>query len=144
MFWTKFAQKGCFPSKTEKVNTTIEFFILKILIILGIKFQLKLTIFDALEQVCPKRMCRIWNWKSECYHWILHIPISLDGIFKLKLTVLIYWTKFAQKGCLRPKTEIGNTPIEFCIFELVLVLNFSWNWQFWLFEPNLLKKVFPV
>ena len=30
--------------------------------------------------------------------------------------------------------------IEFFIFELDYVLNFSWNWQFSFFGPNLPKK----
>ena len=36
--------------------------------------------------------------KSEHHHWILHIRISLDTKFQPKLTILIFWTKFAQKG----------------------------------------------
>ena len=39
--------------------------------------------------------------------------------FKLKLTILIFWTKFAQKGYFQSKTEKVNVTIEFCIFELV-------------------------
>ena len=35
-----------------------------------------------------------------------------------------------------------NTTIKFCIFELVLVPNFSLNRQFWFFRPNLNKKSF--
>ena len=42
-------------------------------------------------------------------HWILHIRISLGTKFQLKLTNLIFWTKFAQKGCFRSKTEKLNT-----------------------------------
>ena len=42
-FWDKFAKKGCFPSKTEKVNTTTEFCILKFLVSVGTEFKLKLT-----------------------------------------------------------------------------------------------------
>ena len=30
-----------------------------------------------------------------------------------------------------------NTTIEFCIFELVYVPNFSLKWQFWFFNPSL-------
>ena len=38
-----------------------------------------------------------------------------------------------------------NSAIEFCIFELVYVLNFSWNWQFWFFFDQICpKKEFPV
>ena len=35
-----------------------------------------------------------------------------------------------------------NTTIEFCVFELVFVLNFTLNTQFWIFEQNLSKKGF--
>ena len=35
-----------------------------------------------------------------------------------------------------------NIIIEVCLFKLVLVPNFSWNWQFWIFRPDLPKKVF--
>ena len=45
--------------------------------------------------------------------------------FQLKLTILIFSTKFAQKGCFYSKTEKVNAAIEFYIFELVQVTNFS-------------------
>ena len=45
------------------------------------------------------------NRKSEHHHWILLIQISLDTKFQLKLTVLIFLTKFAQKGYFPSKTE---------------------------------------
>ena len=51
------------------------------------------------------------NRKSE-QHWILHIQIILGTQFQLKLTILIFWTKFARKGYFRPKTEKLN--IESC------------------------------
>ena len=38
------------------------------------------------------------NKKSGQYHWILHIQIRLATKFSLKLTILTFWTKFAQKG----------------------------------------------
>ena len=41
-----------------------------------------------------------------------------------------------------PKTEKVNIIIDFCIFKLVLVPNFSLNWQFWDFWPDLRKKAF--
>ena len=40
----------------------------------------------------------------------------------------------------RSKTTKVKTSIEFCIFKLVLVPNFSLNWQFWLLGQNLPKK----
>ena len=38
--------------------------------------------------------------------------------FQLNLTILSFWTKFAQKEYFRLKTEDVNTTIEFWIFEL--------------------------
>ena len=78
--------------------------------------------------------------KREQRHWILHIRISLGTKFQLKLTISIFWTNFAQKGCFQSKTENVNTTIAFCVFELVYVPNFSLNWQFWFFGPSLPKK----
>ena len=60
--------------------------------------------------------------------------------FQLKLAILIFWNKFAQKGCFCSKTEKVNITIEFYIFELVRVPNLSWNWRFWFFGPYFPKK----
>ena len=38
--------------------------------------------------------------------------------FQLKMIILIFWTKFAQKGYFRSKTKKVNNIIGFCIFEL--------------------------
>ena len=57
----------------------------------------------------------------------LGIGISLNTKFQFELTILIFWTKFAQKGYFQSKTAKMNTTIEFCIFKLVLVPNFSLN-----------------
>ena len=46
-----------------------------------------------------------------------------------------------KKGCFRYKTEKVNAIIKFYIFELVWITNFSLNWQFWFFGPNLPKFV---
>ena len=40
--------------------------------------------------------------------------------FSLKLTILRFWTKFAQEGYFRSKTEKVNTAIEFFIFQFSL------------------------
>ena len=45
----------------------------------------------------------------------------------------MFWTKFAQKGDFRLKTETVNITIEFCIIELVTIFNFSLA----NFRPNL-------
>ena len=48
--------------------------------------------------------------------------------------------KFAPKWYFQSKTEKVNSTTKFCIFKLVLVPNFSLNWQFWFSGPNLPKK----
>ena len=48
----------------------------------------------------------------------MHIEISLGTKFQLKLTILIFWTKFFLKRYFRPKTEKMSSTTEFCIFEL--------------------------
>ena len=74
----------------------------------------------------------------------MHICISLSSKFHLKHTILIFWTKFDQKGYFQLKTEKVNTTIEFCIFKLVWVPSFSWNWQFWFLDQICPKRAFAV
>ena len=89
---------------------------------LGTKFQLKLTSFDFLDQICPKRVFLVKNGKSEHHHSSLHIRIRLGSKFQLKLTILIFQTKFSQKGYLPSKTEKWH----FCVrlLSLFTILNF--------------------
>ena len=64
---------------------------------------------------------------SEYHHLILHIRIIVGMKFHLKLTILIFLTKFTQKRCFQSKMEKTNIAIQFCIFKLVLVPIFSLN-----------------
>ena len=82
--------------------------------------------------------------KSEKHHWILHIQITAGTKVQLKLTSLIFWTKFAQKGCFWSQTEKMNSAIEFCICKLVEVPNFSLNRQFWFLDQVWPKRVLPI
>ena len=61
-----------------------------------------------MDQICPKRVFPLKNKKSEQYHWILHIRISLATKFRLQLIILTFWAKFAQKGYFQSKTERMN------------------------------------
>ena len=63
---------------------------------------------DYVDQICPKKVFPVKNRKSEHQHWILHIRISLDTKFQLKLKILIFWTKFAQEGYIWLKTKKGK------------------------------------
>ena len=47
--------------------------------------------------------------KSGDHHWILHIQFSLGTKFQLTLTIIIFLTKFEQKGFFWSKTEKVNT-----------------------------------
>ena len=121
IFWTKLTQKGCFRSKTGKMEN--HYWILHIRISLGAKFQLHQTIFIFWDKFTPEKDPQFWspvkNRKKEHHHWILHIQISLSTIFRLKLTILIFWTKFVPKNYFWLKAEKLNITIEFCIFESV-------------------------
>ena len=57
--------------------------------------------------------------KREHHLWTLQIQISLGTKFQLKITRLIFWTKFSQKERFRSKIEKVSTTIELCIFGLV-------------------------
>ena len=95
---------------------------------------------DFLEQICPEKVFPFKNGKSQQHHWILHIQIRLAIKFRLKMTILTFCTKFAQKGYFRSKTEKVNTAIKFCITEFFWVPNFSLNWQSSFFGPNFPKR----
>ena len=84
--------------------------------------------FNFMDQICPKYVFSIKDRKSEHHHWILHTRFSLGTRFQLQLIILTFWTKFAQKEYFQSKPEKGNISIEFCMFELVQVSNFSLNW----------------
>ena len=47
---------------------------------------------------------------------------------------------FASKWYFQSKTEKVNSTTKFCVFKLVLLPNFSLNWQFCISGPNLPKK----
>ena len=91
-----------------------------------------------MDKICPKWVFPVKNGRSEHNHPILNIRNSLGTKLQPKLTILVFWTKFVQKSCFRSKT--AKATIEFCIFELVLAPNFSLNWQFYVFRPNLPNK----
>ena len=87
--------------------------------------------------------------KSGDHHWILHIQFSLGTKFQLTLTIIIFLTKFGQKGFFWSKTEKANTTYflhnsaysnqssaKFQLKRTILLLL--------VFGPNLPKKVLPV
>ena len=56
-----------------------------------------------MDQICPERKITTEKEKSEHHYWILDIQIIQGMKFQLKLTILIFWNKFAQKGYFQSK-----------------------------------------
>ena len=81
--------------------------------------------FEIFQLLNETRKTTSLNKESEHDYWILHIRIGLGTKFYLKLIILIFWTKFAQKGHFRSKTETVIINIEFCIFELHEVIKYN-------------------
>ena len=104
IFLTRFAPKGFFWSKTEKVNTTYFLTNSAYSNQSSEEFQLKLAIlifgtkFVQTSYSSRKR-------KREQQHGTLYIWISLGTKFQLKLTILGFWIKFTQKRYFLLKTE---------------------------------------
>ena len=91
-FLDKISKKS---SKTEKVKITTKFYIFKI--VLGNKFQLKLTILNFWTKLTQKGYFLFKRVKNENHHQILHIGISKGSSFQLQQTVLIFWNKFSKQ-----------------------------------------------
>ena len=63
------------------------------------KYQLSFwtKYFGFLDQIGPTRLFMVITEKNEHHHWILFIRISLWNKIQLKLTIMIFWTKFFPK-----------------------------------------------
>ena len=95
-----------------------------------------------MEQIFKKKYTFGQNQKkNEHHYWILHNQISLSANFQLKLTDDIFLPNLSTKSnCFLSKTDKIDITIEFCIFELVFVSNFTLNKQFWIFGKTLPKR----
>ena len=135
-FGPNFPQNRYFWSKQK---TEPDHWILHVQISLGTKFQPKLTILIFWTRFAQKGYSDKKK-KSEDHHWILQTQISIGTKLQLKLAILIYLTKFARKVISCQKQKKGKITIEFCIIESVYLPNFSLDYQFRSFGPNLPKK----
>ena len=98
IFWTKFDQKIYFLSKTRETNIAIEFNIFKLFWWASFILNRQFWLFGP--KLPPK--------KFEHHHWI-----------HLKQSILIFWTKFAQKGYFQTKSEKINITIKW-LYVLVM------------------------
>ena len=108
--------KTIFPLKNKKREQY--HWILHIRISPGTKISASTDNFEFFDQIFPKRVFSVKNKIIEHHHWILHVWISVGIKFQLKVTILILWTKFAQKGYFQSKTERTDITIELCMLEL--------------------------
>ena len=111
------------------MQSTIKFCIFKLIQILNFSFNKQFWFLEQISSILPVK-----NTKNEHPYWILHIQISLSTKSKSL-------DQICQKGSyFQSKTDKADTTIEFCIFELVFVSNFTLNKHLWIFGPNLPKK----
>ena len=105
VFGPNLPKKACyFQSKTYKIDTTIEFCIFKLVVVWTFTLNKQFWIFGL---NLPKRDM-VKSRRSEHDHWIPHIWISAGSKFQPKLTILIYWTRFAQICFFWSKTKKVN------------------------------------
>ena len=115
-FWIKFAQKGYFRSKTKNLNIIIEFCMFELVYVPNFSLKQEFWLFGP---NLPKKGISSQKQKRQSHQWVLHIRISVGTKFEHKVTILIFWTKFAPKSHFHLKTKKENSIIELCIFELV-------------------------
>ena len=86
--------------------------------------------------------------------WCAHLnkiknPVGNSSLFqtlyfcKVAKTIIAFFLTSLTKGCLQYETEKKKNSIEFCTSKLVLVPNFSLNWNFCVFGPKLPKMGIP-
>ena len=104
------------------MKITIKFYIFKLIQILNFSFNH----FDFWRKF-PKKVYFLWkSEKNEHHHRILHIQITLSTNFQLKLTVAIFWIKFAHKGQL-----FSGTKFHLKLTILIFLTRFTQTGFFW-------------
>ena len=128
----------------DEVNTITKFWIFELFWVRN--FRLNIQFWFLGQKFRKKRNWTFFieNEKSEYHHWIQQIRITLGSKFQLKLSMLIFWMRFDQKGYFWSKTGQVKRNIESCIFKLPWAWNFSLNWPCWFFGQNLLTRIFQV
>ena len=131
IFWTKFTQKRYSQSKSEKINTTSELCIFKSVYIPNISFSWE---FWFSGPSLSKKSVSRENWTKSERHEFLIFEISRCQTSASRIKVASRgFPSQKQKKWTKQNTELS-------MFKLVLVPNFSLNWQFWFFGSNLRKE----
>ena len=124
-----------FQSKTDKIDTTIEFCIFELVFL----SNLTLNNFEFLDQTCPRKILMVKNRKIEHHHFIPHIQVSLGTKFQLKLTILIFIDQIYR---LKQKKWTPHIFYIILHIQISLVRNFSSNWQFYFLDQICTKRCF--
>ena len=128
-----------FKSK-KKTNSIIEFHIFKLVFVPNFSFNWQFWYFWP---DLPKKGfsgLKQKKWAPHIFCIILHIQISLVRNFSSDN--FDFLDQICQKRYFQSKTEKVDIIIESRIFKLILVPNFSLNWQFWFFRLDLPWKRF--
>ena len=105
-------------SITGKMDIAMEFCLFELICVPKFSLNLKFWFFwPILPPPQKKKIALVKNGKCKHHHWIVHIQISLSKKFQLKLAILMFWTKFAQKRYFWSKTEQVSITIDFWIFQ---------------------------
>ena len=140
-------------SSAEKVSSTIEFCIFELVFRLNWQFRFFIPNF-------PQKGC-FWSKteKNEHQHRILKIGFNLDtklqlklgehpccilsAKFQLKLKILIFWSKLAQKACFPSKTEKSEHHYRILhIIQISLATKFHLEQTIFFLDQMCAKKVF--
>ena len=132
-----------FQSKTDKIDTTIEFCIFELVFVSNLTLNKQFWIFTKFAQ---ERY--LWS-KTEKLNNIIEFRLfKLDLVpnFSLNGQFWFFWPDLPKKGfsSLKQKKQTPHISYIILYIQISLVQNFSWNWQFLFFGSNLYKKVFPV
>ena len=126
--------------KVKNELDTIEFFIFELVKVTNFNLNWQVWCFGWSN--FSKNGIFGWKEKSQLHFWILLIWISLDTKFQLKLTILIFWTKFTHGVFLEKKNRKSehqhwNLNIQ---INLDIELQFKLTILFFFPRPNLPKE----
>ena len=126
--------------KVKNELDTIEFFIFELVKVTNFNLNWQVWCFGWSN--FSKNGIFGWKEKSQLHFWILLIWISLDTKFQLKLTILIFWTKFTHVVFLEKKNRKSehqhwNLNIQ---INLDIEVQFKLTILFFFPRPNLPKE----
>ena len=137
-------KKDIFLPPKENENIIIEFCIFELIYVPSYSLNWQFWVFgyNLRKNDIFSRKQKKWTepLNSEYSNYVGMIIPNSTFNFQPKLTILNFGIKFAQKWYFRLKTKNVSITINFCIYEILLMVNLSLNWQLWFFGPDIPKK----